>query len=320
MIVQMERADSTGRTGPRMNRANAMTRAAPLLPFVQLEFTHALGPAPGRYVVSEEADASARDLDSADVLVLDAVPAPAVRRGRRHRRGLDSGAAAADVSLAVATHIKPTLAEDGAAWVQACEEDPAMQAGWLAEALALLNRAVRAHRASCGDPYFPELLVSDPRTVRIGYGTASEVAAGRWAYAFAVGRGRSPRLGHAERNAAPEVVAAALGGRPVLLQADELVLRGLLDLDHGRLGCAALQLHAAARMLAAELAGVDVAPGLEARVRALSGIVEQLDHAVRDPLIADDDAEARLQETASALRQITDGYRTGVLAYFRPGP
>jgi hypothetical protein len=300
-----------------------MSSAARMFPFVQFEFTHALGPAPGRYVVSDEADAGARDLNASDVLLLDVAGAPTVQRRRRRRaERLDPAAGAAPVTLALVTHVRAARADDGAdgaCLVQACEAAANMQAAWIEEGLALVNLAVRAHRASCGDPYFPELTASDPRVVRIGYGAASEVAAGRWEYAFAVDGPRAPRLGYAERNAPAEVVAAALGGRPVLLQADELVLRALVDLDHGRLDCAALQLHAAARMLAVELAGVADTPSLATSLQALPGVADRLGRATAELPLLPDVTEAQLQEAATGLRRITNAYRAEVLDRFRPG-
>lgn len=298
-----------------------MTGSAAGLPFVQLEFTHALGPSPGRYVVSSEGDAAAREPGTSEVLVIDAVPAPAVRRRGRHHDG--DAAASSAVTLAVVTHIKTRLARDermgGAAeWVQASAADPALQRAWTDEAIALVNQAVRAHRVSCGDPYFPEVTSTDPRVVRIGYGSPAAVVAGAWEHAYLVTPARAPRLGHAERNAAPEVVAAALGGRPVLLDADELILRGLLDLDQGRSRLAALELEAAARSLLAELDGVAASAELDARRAALPGVLARLQghppgaHSDR----ADRDLDTALHAAASELRRTSDAYRTDVLARY----
>jgi hypothetical protein len=285
-----------------------------LLPFVQLEFTHAIGPAAGRYVVAGDG-APAPGLEGADVLLLDVEPAPAVKR--RRLRGAQAGSDAGPVALAIATHVKASLAGDGdgdeaVRWVTACQEDPALQGAWVDEALRIVNRAIRAHRATCGDPYFTELTATDPRAARIGFGAASEVSAGRWRHAFAVVPLKSPKLGHAERSVPSEVVAAALAGHPVSLQADELILRALLDLDQGRTGLAALQLHAAARMLAAEVGDEHGRPLPELRAR--------LDELTRDVPPADGPVAAdELHAAAATLRMVADHRRAEVLAGFRRG-
>jgi len=226
------------------------------------------------------------------------------------------------VALALATHVKAGLAGDGdeaARWVHACQADVALQGAWVEEGLAVLNRAIRAHRAGCGDPYFTEVTTTDPRAARIGYGPAREVSAGRWQYAFTVEPVRQRRLDHVARNAPAELVAAALGGHPVCLQTDELVLRALLDLDQGRTGCATLQLQAATRMLIVELAS----PGEEAPVPehagalpALSASLEKLSRrAPGDETAAVDE----LHEAAAGLREITEMWRSSVLERFRDG-
>jgi hypothetical protein len=288
-----------------------------LLPFVQLEFTHALGPVPGRYVVADDGRPGEADPEGAEVLLLDVAAAPAVTRRRaRAARGAATQPAtpeAAPVSLAVATHVKVALAGDGdeaVRWVQACREDPALQVTWVAAALELVNRAIRAHRASCGDPYFTELNATDPRVVRIGYGSAHEVSRGRWQTAFVVEPRSAPKLGQAQRTAPSEVVAAALAGRPISLQADELVLRALLDLDQDRIACAALQLHAAARMLAAEL-GPDGGSDLEALGARLGELTRHL------PLPDGAVTPAELHGAAARLRTIAEAWRADVLVAFR---
>lgn len=291
-----------------------MTDVTRQMPFVQFEFTHALGPAPGRYVVNaDDADGVAR---AQEVLIIEIVRARAMQRRRRRRPPLDPAAEPEPLALAVVTHVRTALADDGdaaAGWVRACGEDPALQNAWIEEALALVNIAIRAHRASCADPYFPEVARSDPRTIRIGYGTAPELAGGRWQQAFAVQAPRVPRAGYAERNAPAEVVAQSLGGHPVTLQSDELLLRALLDLDHGRLGCAALQLHAAARMLAYETRDVDGPAALARRLAALPALSAGLERGAATLT----GTESELQQAAVELRKVTDAWRAEMLTRFR---
>lgn len=292
-----------------------------LLPFVQLEFTHALGPVPGRYVVSNvspdprfpESDAS-----ELDVLVLDVASAAAIlpRGVKRSRRSLKSGDPAA-VAVFVATHVRVASHGDGAsvkADVANTRDSPERQGEWVGEAIAIINQAIRGHRASCGDPYFSEIMLGDARAIRIGYGTPRDVGHAGWEYAFDA-TGSSARLGHYEKSAPAEVVAAVLAGHPVVIDADELLLRALLDLDQGRRDCAALQLHAAARLLEHELEHEVVPQYVTGTVGDLGEMVDALAEIVRVLPVPDVDigAEDMLQRLAYRIRCVLDARRVAIL-------
>lgn len=302
-----------------------MSYASRLMPFVQLEFTHALGPVQGRYVVAPEDGGPLTGFDTADVLLIDVVTARAASRRRaRTPRSVTPDAEVPAVALALATHIKAGLAGDGdeaVRWVQACQEDVALQSAWVEDGLAVLNRAIRAHRAGCGDPYFTEMTATDPRAARIGYGAAREVSFGGWQHAFTVEPVKRCKLDHVARNAPAEVVAAALAGHPVAFQADELVLRALLDLDQGRTGCATLQLHAASRMLMAETSAITGGAAVDERLTGLPALNVRLEELSRRLALPDGDValEGELHEAAAQLREVAEMWRSDALGRFRAG-
>lgn len=293
-----------------------------LFPFVQFEFTHAIGPEQGRYVVMPPAEAPAlldeldlsgpgagaatadagallgvsagdeeSDIDyddphrvtgvtrgqgSADVLVVTVLGAPAARpRSLFSRRAPEvaSGQPPAEVPLAIATVVKATLPLDDSdqarAWLEGSLASPEDQDDWIADALEILNRAVRAYRVAAGDPYVVDLTRIDARAIRVGYGNGRDVSEGHWRAAF-LAHNAPPRVKRIERLKPAEVVAAALGERTPILDSDELVLRAVLDLDQERPRAAAFQARAALELLPSELARHALSPPLQARVTALS--------------------------------------------------
>jgi hypothetical protein len=292
-----------------------------LLPFVQLEFTHALGPVPGRYVVSNVAPDprfAEGDTSELDVLVLDVASAsPILPRGmKRSRKSVQPGAPA-DVAVFVATHVRVASHGDGAsvkADVANTRDSPERQGQWVGEAIVIINQAIRAHRASCGDPYFSEIMLGDARAIRIGYGKPRDVGHADWEYAFDA-TASAARLGHYEKSAPAEVVAALLAGHPAVIDADELLLRALLDLDQGRRDCAALQLHAAARLLERELDHEVVPEYVIAKVGDVGEMVDALSELVRELPIPDVDIGAAdvLQQLAYRVRYVLDARRVAIL-------
>ena len=169
--------------------------------FVQFEFTHAIGPSAGRYVVSgpdgaaqpaDELDRRARltgvtmQAATADVLAITVVPAAPARRQplRRRARAADPDEPAAEVPLLLVTFIRGTAPLAGKreadAILRALANDEEAQQAWVADGLAVVNRAIRAYRAGAGDPYVTEVAQRDARAVRIGYGSTDDVPSGRF--------------------------------------------------------------------------------------------------------------------------------------------
>jgi hypothetical protein len=302
-----------------------------LFEFVQFEFTHAIGPPVGRYLVERDGAAAyepsfpapdrrrrivtgeTRGVGVADVLVVGVTSAPAhFPRLRRKGHDVQSAAAPDEVPLALVTLVKGTapLDDDGEAQrrfdaMRSSDED---QQDWVDEGLEVLNRAIRAYRAGAHDPYVLEVARRDARRVRIGYGTPDDVQDGGWLAAFELAPPIGVRSKRTERLRPSEAVAGVLSGRGRVLEAEDVILRALVDLDHGRTRAAAHQLRAAMHLFAGELGAQ--APTGQGRpdLAALAAKAEQLAAAASDrPL---DDAEvAALEQIIDAMDDLVDAWR-----------
>ncbi|WP_205696493.1 hypothetical protein [Conexibacter sp. SYSU D00693] len=227
--------------------------SGPLLPFCELELTHAIGVGEGRYLLGAEEDGPA------DVLQLRVVGAPAPREGRvlRRNRPVEDGDGPRELPVLRIMWIgasQPMASKrDAEDRLERLRREEDEREELVAAVLEVVNLAVRAHRAAARDPYTAELTREDPRELRLGYGSASELANGRWSAAFRPPPPRSPRVSRAERLGPTDVVVAALRGRLGLLEAEELALRALADVEQDRPRAAALELRSCVELLAAEL-------------------------------------------------------------------
>jgi hypothetical protein len=254
--------------------------------FVQFEFTHAVGPHAGRYVVSatpspEDSTASAaegpparlsvletrnrdvagvtRDIGGSDVLVMGVISAStaSMPRLRRKARPAESDAQPADVPLSVVTFVRGTEPipeqRSAAQLLDAIRGSEQEQNAWVAEGLKVLNTAIRAHRAGAHDPYAIEVTRRDARRIRVGFGSTEEVGDGRWTQALQLPPPPGRRTKRVERLRPSEAVAAVLSGRTAVLESEDLLLRALVDLDNNRTRAAAYQVGAALRLLPGEL-------------------------------------------------------------------
>jgi hypothetical protein len=268
---------------------------------VQFELPWALGPADGRYVVRDAADEP-----PSHVLVLATLGAPE-RRRLRDRRGRPATPEPppTPVTTARATVVDaaPVTPDEAERWLAAAGT------GEAAVALALVARAVRAHRIASGDPATREPSLAQALVVRIGYGAGEQVAHGRWRAARELPpiRPRQVRRGAGLRP--QERMAALLGGHARALACEELALRARQDLDAGQLREAALQLRAALAAALAELpAARDTSADMPARVaelreraRAVATLADQaLTGAL--PASAAETLAATLQRLEAALR------------------
>lgn len=230
------------------------------LPVVQMEFTHGIGVPEGSYVQLSD-DVAATTFGGGDCLHVRVVEAPPVPR--RRRRTVDTSepeAAAVPVTRASAVFASRYFAaeKDAMRWLDGIRRDSADQADLCAEALRLLNRAVRAVRVTVPDPYAMDLDALDPRATRIGVSRPDGVAAGRWVGLFElpvdVPKRRS--LLSPQEFDVYDAVRRAVATDLHLFDAEDVAVRALLDLAHDRPRAAAAQARAAAALLKEELAGI----------------------------------------------------------------
>ena len=235
---------------------------APAFGFVQLEFGFRLGPEDGRFLLRPEPEA---ELEG--VLVLTTLGAPQ-RRFLSGRKGRDvSDAAPEPVPTSRATVSRPAPFGDtveAEAWLSDLRGDADATDAEVDRAVAMLNRAIHAHRASRADPHARDVAVEAALVVRIGYGPGDAVADGLFEQAWELPRER--RRTRRSMEAPEERFAALLGGREQVLACEELVLRARADLDAGRGREAALQARVALESLLAEMPQIpgERRPALEA--------------------------------------------------------
>jgi hypothetical protein len=268
-----------------------VSAAAPLLPFVQLEFPGSVGLGEGRYLARSEGEAS-------EVLVAETIGAERAVTGRRRRhratRAEESPGAPA-LPVTRLTVVTPTQLDPGEArlWLDEVAKDADAAEAQVEAALRLVNQAIAAQRAGAQDPYAHELDASRAVTIRVGFGIGDEVAEGQWSDAREI-QPSAERERRAEILQSQERVAAVLGGRDEVLACENLVLRARLDLDQGRRREAALQLRVGLEVLLRELAD-DTSAGVQEDLAVLEesrdGVVEAANGALRGDL-GDDRASA----------------------------
>jgi hypothetical protein len=224
---------------------------------VQFDFAGDLAVADGRYL--------ARDGGGAEnVLVVETLataPLPGRRRRRRGPRPADPHAAPAAVPLARVTAVRaahPFEAEEEAErWLHEAAEAEDTVDVLVEEGISLLNRALHAQAAASADHRLHELAPESALTVRLGYGSGKEVAAGTGTGMLEVDvhTAASKRRRRAEALRPQERLAAVLGGRERVDPCETLLLRARADLSAGRNREAALQLRVGLEALLAELDG-----------------------------------------------------------------
>ncbi|HEY4426761.1 MAG TPA: hypothetical protein VGN08_00995 [Solirubrobacteraceae bacterium] len=230
-----------------------------LFVFIQMEFPSALGPPDGRYLLRGSAGG-----EPEHVVVLSTLGAhrsgvggPPPRRGssrlrRRRARGPGRRATAdpAPVPTTRVTVIDPVplaVEQQARAWLADLDRDRDVTA-----AAAVVNRVVHLHRIAAADPYSHEVSPAQALVIRAGWGEGEQVADGLWLQSHEVpwdprarrsaGSGRRKILDRSSALRPVERLAALLGARSESLLCEELALRARLDLDHGRLEHAALEL------------------------------------------------------------------------------
>ncbi len=187
-------------------------------------------------------------------------------------------------------------ADDAAAWLASADLDAELDSG-----IAVLNRALQAHRVAAADPYVTEVSAERALVVRIGYGNGEEVADGRFGECVELPRSVRRRA-RRSMEAPEERFAALLGGREAVLPAEELVLRARADLSAGRLAEAALQARVAIEALLAALRSDAVASHREA-------VADAANAALRGELPGD--SAAALEDAVAAMELALKRRRLG---------
>jgi len=233
------------------------------------------------------------------VLVLKTLGAPERRllSGRKPRPVTEAGPEPVPTSRATIVRAAAfATADDAAAWLASADLDAELDSG-----IAVLNRALQAHRVAAADPYVTEVSAERALVVRIGYGNGEEVADGRFGECVELPRsGR--RRARRSMEAPEERFAALLGGREAVLPAEELVLRARADLSAGRLAEAALQARVAIEALLAALRSDAVASHREA-------VADAANAALRGELPGD--SAAALEDAVAAMELALKRRRLG---------
>ncbi len=234
--------------------------------------------------------------------VADAPPQPRRRLRRAKPADADPEADPPPVPVTTLTAVRADheLGDEPAAqaWLAEIRDDPEALAVEIAGALALINRAVHAHRAATLDPQIPDVGAGAALTLRVGFGTGDELADGR--YSEAVEVPHSERRRRAELLRPQERVAEVLGGRSAVAACELLLIRARSDLDAGRGRETALQLRVGLEALLAERAALD-APDQEADFAALEER-RSMTGAAANEALAGDLGDDRATEIAETLR------------------
>jgi hypothetical protein len=192
------------------------------------------------------------------------------------------------------------------AWLERAGEDE------LAQALAVLNRALHAYRVVTADPHLHEVGRERLLAARLGYGAGEQVADGLWTAAQELLQPRRRQ----RRSVAlqPQAhLAAILTGNERVLACQELTLRARLDLEQGRPRVAALQVLVALDAALAELSGDSAARSLGQRIDELRGRRDAAAHAAQAAL-SGELPPADLEATQFTLRRIEAALRARAVA------
>jgi predicted component of type VI protein secretion system len=196
--------------------------------------------------------------------------------------------------------------EAASAWLQRLRDDEDERERELDAAVAVLNRALHAHRAARADHAARDVTAAAALVVRAGWGAGERVADGRFREGWEL-----PRRGRRVRRsmeAPDERFAALLGGREAALACEELVLRARADVDAGRMREGALQARVALEGVLAELP--DLSPGRRTPLEEARGPVGQAANAaLRGPL--DPGSATAVAGAVEAMERALRAHRLG---------
>ena len=271
-----------------------------------------LGPPDGRYLI--RADGGGPNGAPSHVLVLATLGAQERRHvlPARKQRKVQPEPEPVSVVTARATVIDVGApfpdAEQARAWLDGAGEDE------FASGLAVLNRALHAHRLAAVDPHAHGAGRDDALVARLGYGAGEQVADGLWTDARELVDAGSRGIRRRRRIPVAQArFAALLTGRQDALACEELTLRARLDLDTGRDRAAALQVLIALDAALAELSGDATAPALAARLEELRGLREGVAAAAQAALAGPPGPSDR-EAVAHALARVEAALRARLVA------
>ncbi len=271
--------------------------------FVQLDVPGRIGLDDGRYLIRDSGEGDGPGDET--VLVVQTLGAPPAgrrppRRQRRPHRA-EPGAPPAEVPITRLTVIPArTLDQSGAEQeLEALHGDSAATEEAILEGLQAVNRVVRAHRIASQDPYDHEIGRLTPLAVRVGFGTGTELADGKWTEAF---EAASPerRRRRADALRPQERLAELLAGRESIDVCETLLLRARADLDQRRPREAALQLRPGLDALLAEVPD-RAGPGQDEDLARLQDRRDSVGR-IADAALRGDPSPEQTDELAETLR------------------
>jgi hypothetical protein len=281
--------------------------------FLQLEFPWNLGPPDGRYLLRtrEAAGPEAEMGEPEHVVVLDTLGARrragtsgwwmirlpgSTRRARRPRRTTPDPAPVPTARATIIDPVSVSAERQAQAWLAGIDTERETQT-----ALKVLNRVLFAHRIATANPHSHEVAAAQALVIRAGWGEGKQLADGYWQHARELPWVPTAR---AQRRAAvlrpDERLAELLGARSEELLCEELALRARLDLDHGRIPHAAIELDAALSAALRELGG-EANPALAPRLDELRALHDGVRKAEPDEA----DLRHTLERLEAALRART---------------
>jgi hypothetical protein len=290
--------------------------------FIQFEFPWELGPPDGRYLMRPHEGA-----EPERVVVLGTLGASrrAPSRAQRlseatrasRKRPVEPSPEPEPVATTRATLVDPvslSAERQAKAWLAELDGEQEIRA-----ALDVLNRVLHFHRIAAADPHVHEVAAEQALVIRAGWGEGEQVADGVWAHAQEL-RWRGPsgvrkkRIGDRAAALRPqERLAVLLAARGSALLCEDLVLRARVDLDHGRLAHAAIELRGAYAAALAELPGEqreDLAIRLAELEKLRDGVEAQARAALARSELDEDLVSHALGRLEAALRARTaTGFR-----------
>lgn len=262
------------------------------LAYVRIGIDRILELPDGQFVIgiAEETEARA----SADVIDLRRIDIKVNKRIKQGPRGQRLRADGPERTIATiiraATPLQRAEADEA---MRSWKGDKENSQRWTAAAIAVVNRAIQAHRIAWRDPYATEITTEDLWLARLGVADARSLVSGGSGEEIDVLPSRRFRESSSDRAKPGGIVAEALAGTLDLFEGEELLALATREINHGRLRSATGAVAAARDVLADEL------PPDAPRTAVAEALAGSAPRAASDLLAA-------IEEAQDAL----DGWRT----------